>query len=46
MKVVSALRNQFGGHATAAAQDEPAPGVTPDPSGAGGTPPAPTAPGG
>jgi 6-phosphogluconate dehydrogenase len=39
MKVVAALRNQFGGHATRA-EDEPAPGVTP-----GGNHPAPPAPG-
>jgi 6-phosphogluconate dehydrogenase len=44
MKVVAALRNQFGGHATKA-EDEPTPGITPDPSGAS-TPPAPPAPGG
>ena len=31
MKVVAALRNQFGGHATRA-EDEPTPGVTPEPS--------------
>ena len=31
MKVVAALRNQFGGHAvTSAPQDEPAPGLTPE----------------
>jgi len=39
MKVVAALRNQFGGHATRA-EDEPAPGVTPE-----GNYPAPPAPG-
>jgi hypothetical protein len=39
MKVVAALRNQFGGHATRV-EDEPAPGVTP-----GGNHPAPPAPG-
>ena len=43
MKVVAALRAQFGGHATRA--DEPAPGVTADPSGQH-APPAPPAPGG
>jgi 6-phosphogluconate dehydrogenase len=32
MKVVAALRNQFGGHATRA-EDEPTPGITPEPSG-------------
>ena len=32
MKVVAALRNQFGGHATRA-EDEPTPGVTPEPQG-------------
>jgi 6-phosphogluconate dehydrogenase len=48
MKVVAALRNQFGGHATTAvpehhAQDEPAPGVTPEPSpGGSAAPPPPT----
>jgi 6-phosphogluconate dehydrogenase len=49
MKVVAALRNQFGGHAvTSRAQetdkraDEPKPGVTPE--GAAGVPPAPPAP--
>ena len=45
MKVVAALRNQFGGHATAAAQDEPTPGITPEGDTAG-TPPAPPAPSG
>ena len=39
MKVVAALRNQFGGHATRV-EDEPAPGVTP-----GSNHPAPPAPG-
>jgi 6-phosphogluconate dehydrogenase len=39
MKVVAALRNQFGGHATRA-EDEPTPGVTPESSH-----PAPPAPG-
>ncbi len=40
MKVVAALRNQFGGHATIAA-DEPAPGITPEPAPSGtGPPPA------
>ena len=44
MKVVAALRNQFGGHATTAApeehaQDEPAPGVTPEPAPGGAAPP-------
>jgi 6-phosphogluconate dehydrogenase len=44
MKVVAALRNQFGGHATTAApedhaQDEPAPGVTPEPAPGGTAPP-------
>ena len=39
MKVVSALRNQFGGHATKS-EDEPTPGVTPEPTGH----PAPPAP--
>jgi 6-phosphogluconate dehydrogenase len=39
MKVVAALRNQFGGHATRA-EDEPTPGVTP-----GSNHPAPPAPG-
>ena len=29
MKVVAALRNQFGGHATRV-EDEPTPGVTPE----------------
>jgi 6-phosphogluconate dehydrogenase len=50
MKVVAALRNQFGGHAvTSAAQerdagaDEPAPGVTPA-GGPGATPAPPTPP--
>ncbi len=38
MKVVAALRNQFGGHATRA--DEPAPGITPE-----SNHPAPPAPG-
>jgi 6-phosphogluconate dehydrogenase len=38
MKVVAALRNQFGGHATRA-EDEPTPGVTPE-----GNHPAPPAP--
>ncbi len=48
MKVIAALRNQFGGHAvTSAAQqqapDEPAPGVTPEePASAPPAPPAPT----
>jgi 6-phosphogluconate dehydrogenase len=43
MKVVAALRNQFGGHAvTAAPQDEPTPGVTPE-SAAGAPPPPPAA---
>jgi 6-phosphogluconate dehydrogenase len=41
MKVVAALRFQFGGHATTTA-DEPAPGVTPEPAAAGTTPPAPS----
>ncbi len=46
MKVVAALRNQFGGHAvTAAAQeqmpDEPAPGVTPESADEAAPPPAP-----
>jgi 6-phosphogluconate dehydrogenase len=45
MKVVAALRSQFGGHATKS-EDEPTPGITPDPSGAGTTPTAPPAPGG
>jgi len=40
MKVVAALRNQFGGHAVRA-DDEPTPGVTPELSGT----PAPPAPG-
>ncbi len=49
MKVVAALRNQFGGHATTAAQadaaqDEPTPGITPEATGS--APPAPPAPGG
>jgi 6-phosphogluconate dehydrogenase len=39
MKVVAALRNQFGGHA-AGVDDEPTPGVTPE-----GNYPAPPAPG-
>ncbi len=39
MKVVAALRNQFGGHATRA-EDEPIPGITPEPGH-----PAPPAPG-
>jgi 6-phosphogluconate dehydrogenase len=39
IKVVAALRNQFGGHATRA-EDEPTPGVTPEPHH-----PAPPAPG-
>jgi 6-phosphogluconate dehydrogenase len=39
MKVVAALRNQFGGHATRV-EDEPAPGVTPE-----SNHPAPPAPG-
>jgi 6-phosphogluconate dehydrogenase len=39
MKVVAALRNQFGGHATRA-EDEPTPGITPD-----AHHPAPPAPG-
>ena len=42
MKVVAALRSQFGGHATSAAQDEPTPGITPEPDPAGAVaPPAP-----
>jgi 6-phosphogluconate dehydrogenase len=43
MKVVAALRNQFGGHATRAEADEPTPGVTPEhhPD----APPPPPAPG-
>ena len=41
MKVVAALRNQFGGHAvTSAPQDEPAPGITPE-SVEGAPPPPP-----
>jgi len=40
MKVVSALRNQFGGHATRS-EDEPAPGITPEPGGQAAPPPAP-----
>ncbi len=43
MKVVAALRNQFGGHATRA-DDEPTPGVTPETTGS--APPPPPAPGG
>jgi 6-phosphogluconate dehydrogenase len=39
MKVVAALRNQFGGHATRA-EDEPTPGITPE-----SNHPAPPAPG-
>jgi 6-phosphogluconate dehydrogenase len=39
MKVVAALRNQFGGHATRA-EDEPTPGITPE-----ANHPAPPAPG-
>jgi 6-phosphogluconate dehydrogenase len=46
MKVVAALRNQFGGHAVTAAhaaRDEPIAGVTPEPhaGGTGGTAPTP-----
>ncbi len=40
MKVVAALRNQFGGHAVRA-DDEPTPGITPEPSGETAPPPAP-----
>ena len=40
MKVVAALRNQFGGHATRS-EDEPTPGITPEPSGEIAPPPAP-----
>jgi 6-phosphogluconate dehydrogenase len=39
MKVVAALRNQFGGHSTRT-EDEPTPGITPE-----SNHPAPPAPG-
>ena len=43
MKVVAALRSQFGGHATRA-EDEPTPGITPETTDS--APPVPPAPGG
>jgi 6-phosphogluconate dehydrogenase len=42
MKVVAALRNQFGGHATRA-EDEPTPGITPEHHPDAAPPPAPGA---